>query len=357
MGESISSHRTELKTTIDSATETLRTQLDAFQVENQKRMRDVQADVEGRIKEHKQQLAETREKSEALQEKLFARIDESYRLLSTNITEIDKRVKAFVSQTRLFERADSMKAALEGSIEDMKKEMTKLNADRADITELDAQLVRTKKLAEEVAVKMTRFLAGEEADRRHGRRVQEGHHPVPGRGPEDWTPCRASNDALQQIQAKIRQFEEIGKTVEGGFERLEKKREIISVTSEGVDRNFQRLEGIEKSLPGSRQDRGRACRQVQGLRGEYEVLASNKKDADSVMETVGRLEVGDRRTWRPAGEGAELAGVDGAHGDTLRGDRPPGAGAGAGSWRASSRRRRRRKRASGARRPWTRGRR
>ena len=58
----------------------------------------------------------------------------------------------------------------------------------------------------------------------------------------------SSNDALQQIQAKIRQFEDMGKAVEGGFERLEKKQEILSITSEGVDRNFQRLEGIEKSL-------------------------------------------------------------------------------------------------------------
>jgi chromosome segregation ATPase len=252
------------------------------------RMRDVQTEVEGRIKEHKLQLTDTREKSEAMQEKLFGKIEESYRLLSVNITEIDKRVKNFMSQTRLFERADSLKAALEGTIDEMKKEMGKLNADRSEITEIEVQLSRTKKLADEVSVKLTRFLSEK-------RRIED----MDGEFKKIMALSRdvdlkintlsSSNDALQQIQAKIRQFEDMGKAVEGGFERLEKKREILSITSEGVDRNFQRLEGMEKSLQEADRAADDLVAKVQDLRSEYDTLAGNKKDADSAMETVGKL--------------------------------------------------------------------
>jgi chromosome segregation ATPase len=81
----------------------------------------------------------------------------------------------------------------------------------------------------------------------------------------------------------------MGKAVEGGFERLEKKREILSITSEGVDRNFQRLEGIEKSLQEADRAADDLAGKVQDLRSEYDTLAGNKKDADSAMETVGKL--------------------------------------------------------------------
>jgi chromosome segregation ATPase len=288
MGESIASFRAELGRAADTGLETLRGQLDAFQLESQKRLRDLQADVENRIKEHRQQLTETREKTEAMQEKLFGKIDESSRILSTNVTEIDKRVKGFVSQTRLFERADTLKAALESTIEEMKKETSKLGADRSEVNEIELQLSRTKKLAEDVSAKLARFLAEK-------RRIDE----MEGEFKKIVALSRdvdvkidtlsSSNDALQQIQARVRQFEEMGKAVEGGFERLEKKREILSLTSEGVDRNFQRLESIEKGLKEADRSADELASKVQNMRGEYELLASNKADADSAVEIVGKL--------------------------------------------------------------------
>ena len=288
MGASIAGYKTELARSTDEAMESLHGQLDAFQLDSQKRMRDVQADIEGRIKEHKQQLTDAREKSEAMQEKLFGKIEESYRLLSVNITEIDKRVKNFLSQTRLFERADSLKAALEGTIDEMKKEMTKLNADRSEIAEIEVQLSRTKKTADEVSVKLTRFLS----EKRRIEDMDSDFKKIMALSRDvdlKIDTLSSSNDALQQIQAKIRQFEDMGKAVEGGFERLEKKREILSITSEGVDRNFQRLEGIEKSLQEADRAADDLSAKVQDLRSEYDTLAGNKKDADSAMETVGKL--------------------------------------------------------------------
>ncbi len=288
MGEALASYKSELGRSTESAMESLRGQMDAFQVESQKRLRDLQSDVEARIKEHKQQFADAREKSDAMQEKLFGKIEESSRLLSVNIAEIDKRVKNFMSQTRLFERADSLKAALEGTIDEMKKEMTKLNAERGEIVEIEVQLTRTRKVADEVTAKLTRFLTEK-------RRIED----MDGEFKKIIALSRdvdlkldtlsTSSDALQQIQAKVRQFEEMGKAVEGGFERLEKKKEILSITSEGVDRNFQRLEGIERSL----QDADKAALELAGkvnsLQSEYGLLASNKKDAETAMETVGKL--------------------------------------------------------------------
>jgi chromosome segregation ATPase len=289
LGERLAGFQTELSRTTETAVESLRKELEAFQLESQKRMRDTQTDVEARIKEFKILLGENREKAEAQQEKLFGKIEESYRLLTVDLGEIDKRVKGFVGQTKVFERADALKISLEGSIEEMKKELTKMNAERADLTEIEVQLSKTKRLAEEVSAKLSRFLAEK-------RRIED----MDGEFKKILTMSRevdlkldtltSSNDALQQIQAKIRQFEEMGREVENGFERLEKKQEIITVTSEGVEKNFQRLEGIEKLLSSAGREAENLSLKVQSLRADLEAMAVSKKDADSVMRIAGELD-------------------------------------------------------------------
>jgi chromosome segregation ATPase len=289
LGERLVAFQGELARTTESAVEALHKELDGFQLESQKRMRDVQTEVEGRIKEFKTLLAENREKAEGLQEKLFGKVEEGHRLLSANLVEVDKRVKGFLAQTKLFDRADTLKAGLEGAIEEMKKELGRLQAEKADVAEIEAQLAKTRKVAEEVSGKLTRFMAEK-------RRIEE----MDGDFKKIITISRevdlkmdslsASNDALQQIQAKVRQFEEMGKSVENGFERLEKKREIITVTAEGVDRNFQRLESLEKGLAGFQKDAEGIESRLLSLKGEIEGLSGAKTDADAVRDAVGRLD-------------------------------------------------------------------
>ena len=288
MGERIAGFDAELKKATEAARERFRADAEAFQLESQKRMRDLHAEVEGRIRDYRQLLADNREKAEAMQEKMSARIEEGSRLLAASLGEIDKRVKNFMSQTKIFERADTLKASLDGTIDEMKKEMAKLAAERAEIGDIEVQLARTRKLADEVSGKLTRFLA----EKRRIEEMDGDFKKIVSLSREvdlKLDTLTASNDALQQIQARVRQFEEMGKAVETGFERLEKKKEILTVTSEAVDRNFQRLEGLEKTLETTDRDLDALALKVQSMRGDFDLLGANKKDADSAMETVGKL--------------------------------------------------------------------
>jgi hypothetical protein len=170
----------------------------------------------------------------------------------------------------------------------MKKEMAKLNAERAEIAEIEVQLVKTRKAADDVSGKLTRFLT----ERRRIEDMDGEFKKIIALSRDvdlKLDTLSTSSDALQQIQAKVRQFEEMGKAVEGGFERLEKKKEILSITSEGVDRNFQRLENIERSLQEADKAALDLAGKVMSLQSEFGLLATNKKDAESAMETVGKL--------------------------------------------------------------------
>ena len=241
------------------------------------------------LTEFKTRLAEQVEEAEAERQKLAARIDEGHRALAASLADTDRRVKAFQSQTRLFERADALRASLESDIEGMKKELARLSGDKAEVGELEAQLGRTRKMADETSGKLARFLA----ERRRIDEMEGDFKKVMSLSRDvdlKLEGLAQANDSLQQVQAKVRQVEELGRTVDGAFERLEKKRDVLETTAEGVDRGFQRLEAFEKTLAVTGRDLEALGLRAQSLKGDLETLAGSKQDADSAMAIAGKLD-------------------------------------------------------------------
>jgi DNA repair exonuclease SbcCD ATPase subunit len=241
------------------------------------------------LAEFRTRLGEQVEEAESERQKLAARIEEGHRALAATLTDTDRRVKAFQSQTRLFERADALRSSLEADIEGMKKELARLAGEKAEVGDLEAQLGRTRKMAEDVSGKLARFLA----ERRRVDDMEGDFKKVMALSRDvdlKLEGLAQANDALQQVQAKVRQFEELGRTVEGAFERLEKKRDVLAATADGVDRSFQRLETFEKSLAAAGRDLEGLGLRAQSLKGDLETLAGSKQAADSAMEIAGKLD-------------------------------------------------------------------
>jgi chromosome segregation ATPase len=100
----------------------------------------------------------------------------------------------------------------------------------------------------------------------------------------------SSQDALQEIQAKIRELEVLEKATEGRFERLEKNKAILDNTITGVDKNFQQLSELEKSLESYRGEAGSLSTALTELRAQTELLSSNKERAEQVVNKVSELD-------------------------------------------------------------------
>jgi DNA repair exonuclease SbcCD ATPase subunit len=173
-------------------------------------------------------------------------------------------------------------------LEEMKKEIARLGAEKAELDSMESQMAKTRKMMEEVSSKLGRFLLEkrkiEDIDNEFKRIVSLSRDVD-----LKLDTLSASNDTLTQIQAKIRQFEEMGREVEAGVERLEKKNEIIGVTAEAVDKNFQRLESLDKTLSNAGKDAEDLAIRFQNLRTDIESLAVSRKDADVVMQTAQKL--------------------------------------------------------------------
>ncbi len=273
----------------ESALTELKQNLESFDIDFRKHLLNFQNDVEGRMKEFKSMIDETKERAEAMQKKLFGRVEEGYKQLQGNLTDVDRRLKDFISQTKLFDRADTLKEALSNDIESMKSEIDKLKDWKSEIDRIETELSKTRKLGEDVSAKLTKFFSEK-------RRIDsmEGDFKKLLNISKDidikLENVTASHDVLQEIQARIRSLEDLEKIVETRYERLEKKKEIIESTIDGIDKNFESLSQLEKSLKTMSAGLEDFTVKLEDVRREISVLSTNKERADEAVELITEIE-------------------------------------------------------------------
>lgn len=237
----------------------------------------------GKLQKELQQKTETAMRDFQSELNVFsADFKGTMRELGGNLNDMDKRLKDFTSQTGIFERADTLKLSLEAKIEEMKNELKNLKEQRKDITETRNQLLNTKRLAEDIQGRVTRFIS----ERRRIEDMDSNFNKLLTISSDVNSRIEAvhsSQDSLQEIQARIRELENLEKAMENRYERLEKKKAILEVTTDGVDKNFQMLGSLEKGLKESSSE-------LMALRQEIEILSSNKEKADAVVDKLNNLD-------------------------------------------------------------------
>jgi DNA repair exonuclease SbcCD ATPase subunit len=273
----------------ESALDAFQRQVEAFQVELNQRSKDLQVEADNRMRELKQRMADMKEKTESQAGSLSTKIEEGYQLLTINLNEMDKRVKGFASQTKIFERADQMKLQLESDIDEMKRDMEKLQLHRQEVEDLEAQVGAAKKAVDDIGGKLKALLAErgrvEDMDSDFKKLLtisKELDHRI--------ETVYASQDALQEIQAKIRELENLEKTTESRFERLEKKNAIIEATTSGVDKNFEALDHLEKELKEISTDLKGLAGSLTELRSQSSELAAGKEKSEYVIGKIKDLD-------------------------------------------------------------------
>ncbi len=279
----------ELKKRSEQALEAFAKDYDAFILDFQKKARELQTDADQRMKDFRNSVQETREKIDAVQKKLYGKVEENYKVLSVNMQEIDKKLKNFIAQTKIFDRADSLKIDLEANIEDLKAGLAKAESYQKELKEIEAQFVKIQKLSEESSVKLARFMAEK-------RRIEimEGDFKklinISQAIDVRLEQVTNSHDTLQDVQAKIRNIEELGKQLDAMYERLEKKRVVMDATAEGVEKNFQLLEKFEEGLKNMEGDVIRIPSQIEEIQRRIEVLAANKEKADAAASLITNID-------------------------------------------------------------------
>ncbi len=283
--ESVNQLEVDVSKRSEAALETFRRDYDSFTVDFQKKTREMTGDLDQRLKEFRSAAQETKDKAEALQKKLFGKIEDHFNLPVVTLEEIDKNQKSFISQTKIFERADILKLELQESIEDLKNDLAKVDLQKKDLVEMDSQMSRIRKMSDEISDKLARFMAEKKRidllDSDFSRVLA-----VSQSVDERLKQITESHDMLQEIQLKIRKLEDYEKDVETRFDRLEKKRTILDTTSDAVDRNYSLLEKMEKSVKDLSGNLGSMPAEVENLKKRFKELSGGKEESESALSNL-----------------------------------------------------------------------
>ncbi|AEJ20235.1 SpiroCoCo family coiled-coil protein [Gracilinema caldarium] len=253
--------------------------------EARKRARELAAESDERLAATRNAIQEAHQDAEAFRNELFSRTEEQAKTLDAAIKDADRRIKEFVAQTKLFEKADELKLSLERKIEDLHTDLDKLDQRRSEAAELEAQFIKIKRLEDEVNAKMTRFLS-----ERHRIEVMEADFnrliQTAQAVDEKLMQVTASDDTLQALQAQLRRLEDAVKDAEEKYLRLERKNQIIDATNDGIDRNFQSLRDMETAL---KQYADELKRLQSGIEAIKPVIESLSQDRDRALEAAEKV--------------------------------------------------------------------
>ncbi len=275
----------DLRKKTETSLETFNRDYENFSLEIQKKYRDMQMGADQKIKDFRSDLSTIRGKMEQMQKKLFGSVEDNAKSLSLTLQEIEKKQKNFLNQTKLFDRADSLKIALQEKIEDLRLEIARVDAQGKEIKEAERKFLSIKKTGDEIDSKLTRFLAEK-------RRIEdmEGDFKklinISQAVDVKLDQVVTSHDELQEIQVRIRKVEELEKEIEQKYDRLEKKKYILNDTTEGVDKNFQHLEVLNAKFHDIENGLAIIPGKIVNMESQLKVLTQNKQKADQAVKQL-----------------------------------------------------------------------
>lgn len=217
------------------------------QTEAQKKLQDSESAMANSVQTFLKEEKNLQTNFMAVRDRLQKTLDDERKEREKVFAELDKQLKAFQTQTRLFERADELKLQLGDALEGLKADLTRTEARRAEMAELETQYGRIKRAEDDLNQKITRFFA----EKRRIDTMEEDFKRLlvlSQAVDQKLASVTASSDQLTQIQADMRRLMESSGEALEKYDRVEKKSSILDATADAIDKNFQAISELERNV-------------------------------------------------------------------------------------------------------------
>ena len=203
-----------------------------------------------------------------------------------SLAEIERHQKNFVAQTKIFERADSLKLGLEADVSQMKKDIAKIETYRKDIDGISKEFFATKKLVDETNSRMRDFLTEKkrvDSIESDFQRLLELSRTIDGK----LESTTSQHDVLQALEIRFRELEALETDVEARYTRLEGRKNVVETTTRSVDKNFEQLTALEKDVKTFERELKTLPKLLTDMKREVEYINGSKEKTE---KTVGKIE-------------------------------------------------------------------
>lgn len=258
--------------------------------ETAQKIREQNMEADQKMRELKAQAQEIRDQTEATQEKMRLKMQTDANAINLTMDDVDKRLKSFVQQTQLFDKADELKNDLESKLEALKTEITRVESFRQVANDLEQEFTKIRRMEDEVSQKLNKF--GAEKKRIE---IIEGDFntllTMSTNMEQKIADLRNSNDDLQELQLEIRRYQDSITDIAGRYDRLEKKNDLLEQTMASIDRSFENLQQIEKRIAACDLEAKKLPEQVADIKKTVDKLLDGNTRVNEAVERLASLDV------------------------------------------------------------------
>ena len=186
--------------------------------------------------------------------------------------EINKTIAKFVKDSEIFEKAENHKKQLTESLTELKQSLSQVKDWQDEVKDLEARVKNLDKMNADVTQKISLY------NNERGRvdRLEQDYTRIiqlSSKAGQTLDNIIQANDTLQDVEMKVRDFQENLADISNKFERIEKKEVVIDKVSDSVDKAFENLKALEQ-------------RETNSLPKE---ILQVQKDVDSLLKNSGKI--------------------------------------------------------------------
>jgi len=216
---------------------------------------------------------------------LAAETDSRIASVRSSVEDAERHIREAVDQTKLIDKADTMRLEMERRIEDLKGDIDRLDLRRAEAAKLENEFIKIKRHEDDINAKMIKIFSEE-------RRIENMEAnfnrflQISRSVEERLTEVTSSNDTLLGVQLQIRKLEEALGNTEEKYQRLERKNQILDNTNDGIDRNFKSLQETEKLSDKIGGELVQYAEELDKIKTSIEKLSSESEKAANAVDRI-----------------------------------------------------------------------
>ncbi|AEE17365.1 SpiroCoCo family coiled-coil protein [Treponema brennaborense] len=274
---------------------------DALLEDTQRRIREQNSDAEQKLRALKTLVQEIRDKNEAAQSQMVLKMQADANTLNMSMDDIDKRLKQFTAQLPLFDKAEDLKSKLEEEIAGLRADIGNLENFKKEISVLDQEFQRMRKMEDEVNQKLLKF----SSEKKHIEMLESDFNrlmQLSSSMDQKISELQTTNDDLQNLQIEVRRFQDTLSNISVRYDRLEKKNDVLDRTILDVDKAFTNLEQLEKRLEACNGQVVQIPEKIDGVRRDVDRLVDNSGRISDAVEKLDALDNVISETEKHIGE-------------------------------------------------------
>ena len=289
MSEKVYQLQSELKEKTESTLERFNSDYNLFTLDFQKKLRESQNDAELKIREMRQGVADAREKMDAYQKKLVARVEEDTRHLTVTLEEIEKKQQDFIAQTHVFEKADRLKESLSRNILELKGDIQKVDANMDRLKDYQNGFDRVQEQYQSILDQINRFMDEKQ-------KVDELEDKISSMVSLSRSvdlkldQISSLHDMLQQYQSRVKELEDQHHALDSVFVRMESKAGLVDSAVGQIEQFSSTVDALKNNIQMMKSEIGPLAGRLEEMEERNVQLIENRQEADAVYAKIASLD-------------------------------------------------------------------